>query len=53
MKSVLANTFKVKSDNTGENIRTGAINVEREINKSVFNYWWKSMLSGLKSSIGL
>jgi len=53
MKSLLANTFKVKSDNTGDHPRTGIIDFEREINKSVFNYWWKSLLSGLKSSIGL
>ncbi len=53
MKSLLANTFKVKSDNTGDNPRTATIDFEREINKSVFNYWWKSLLSGLKSSIGL
>ena len=53
MKSLLANTFKVKSNNTGDELRQGTIEFEREINKSVFNYWWKSLLSGLKSSIGL
>ncbi len=51
--SLFANTFKVKTDNNGEDIRTGKVNFERDEQKSVFNYWWKSLLSGLKSSIGL
>ena len=53
LKSLLANTFAVKSSNTGDDPRTGTINFERDPQKSVFNYWWKSLLSGLKSSLGL
>jgi len=53
LKSLLANTFAVKSSNTGDDPRTGSINFERDPQKSVFNYWWKSLLSGLKSSLGL
>ena len=53
LTSVLANTFKVKSGNTGSEIRVGNVSFERDDQKSVFNYWWKSLLSGLKSSIGL
>lgn len=53
LKSLLANTFAVKSSNTGDEPRTGNINFERDPQKSVFNYWWKSLLSGLKSSLGL
>ncbi len=52
-KSLLANTFKVKSDNKGDDPRTAKIDFERVEHKSVFNYWWKSLLSGLKESIGL
>lgn len=51
--SLLANTFKVKSKNTGDDPRVGKIEFERDKTKSVFNYWWKSLLSGLKSSIGV
>jgi len=53
LKSFLANTFKIKSRNTSENPRIGTIKYKREPQKSVFNYWWKSLLSGLKSSIGV
>lgn len=31
--------------------RTGAINIERDRTKFIFNVWWKSILDGLKSSI--
>jgi len=53
LKSFLANTFKIKSRNTPENPRIGTIKFKRDPQKSVFNYWWKSLLSGLKSSIGV
>ncbi|NGP88131.1 DUF748 domain-containing protein [Fodinibius halophilus] len=53
MKSFLANTFKVKTQNKGDDPRKGTIKFDRDTNKSVFNYWWKSLLSGLKSSIGI
>lgn len=52
IKSLLANTFVIKSDNKGEDIRSGEINFERVERKSVFNYWWKSLLSGIKSNVG-
>ena len=51
--SLLANTFKVKSNNSGDNIRIVNIDFQRDDQKSVFNYWWKSLLSGLKASIGV
>ncbi|HKK45558.1 MAG TPA: hypothetical protein VJ964_08555 [Balneolaceae bacterium] len=50
-KSLLANTFVVKKNNRPP-LRTGTISFERLPEKSIFNYWWKSLLSGLKSSIG-
>lgn len=51
--SLLVNNLKVKSANKGEDLRTGKVEFERDKNKATFNYWWKSLLSGLKSSIGL
>ncbi len=52
-KSLLANTFKIKSENKGEKPRVSQVDFKRIKDKSVFNYWWKSLLSGLKESIGL
>ena len=47
----IANTFVLKSDNLGENARIGEINFEREVEKSIFAYWWKSLLDGIKEVI--
>lgn len=47
----IANTFAIKSDNTGDNPRVGKINFERETEKAIFAYWWKSLLSGIKDTI--
>jgi hypothetical protein len=51
--SFIANTFAVKSDNSADDPRIGEVSFERDREKSVFNYWWKSLQSGLESSIGL
>lgn len=51
-KSFLTNTFVIEKENKPP-LRKGTISYEREAQKSIFNYWWKSLLSGLKSSIGL
>jgi len=53
MVSFLANAIKIKSKNTGEDLRMGTVKFERVERKSTFNYWWKSLLSGLKPSVGL
>lgn len=53
LKSLLANTFAVKSSNIGDDLRTGTVDFERDREKSTFNYWWKALLSGLKSNVGL
>lgn len=53
ISSLIANTFKIKSGNKGDDPRIGKVDFEREEEKSTFNYWWKSLLSGLQSSIGL
>jgi hypothetical protein len=52
-RSFLANTFKIKSENKGEKPRVSQVDFKRVKHKSVFNYWWKSLLSGLKENIGL
>lgn len=54
--SIIANAFVVKTDNPSSNsqpLRIGEISFERNPNKSVFSYWWKSLLSGMKGSMGL
>jgi len=54
LKTFAANTFVLKSSNTPEGgMRTGTIGFERIQRKSVFNYWWKSLLSGIKESVGV
>ncbi|MEX0905878.1 MAG: hypothetical protein WD604_06105 [Balneolaceae bacterium] len=50
----LANTFAIESNNNDpEDPRIGEVSFERDKEKFVFNYWWKSLQSGLESSIGL
>lgn len=53
LKSLLLNTFMVKRNNHGTPLRRGEVGFRRVENKSVFNYWWKSLLSGLTDNIGL
>lgn len=55
IKSFIANTFVIKTNNLKENddFRVGEISYTRNKKKSVFNYWWKSLLSGFRSTIGL
>lgn len=52
--SFLANAFVIKSNNpaNGE-LREGAMAFSRDKNKSIINYWWKTLLSGLKDTIGI
>jgi hypothetical protein len=52
-KSILANLLKVKDDNNNEPLRKGEVSFERVQYKAIFNYWWKSLSSGLKDSIGI
>ncbi|WPP49553.1 hypothetical protein [Catalinimonas niigatensis] len=54
--SWVANLFVVKTDNPSsksQSLRIGAISYGRDNTKSVFFYWWRSLLSGLKESMGL
>jgi hypothetical protein len=51
--SFFANTFIVRSNNPSIFLlRNGDIYFERDAAKSIFNYWSKSILSGVISSIG-
>ena len=52
--SFFANTFIIKKANPlNEKFRPGQMYFERDKNKSMINFWWKSLLSGLKDSMGL
>lgn len=53
--STVVSTFVLKPDNMPgfDEFRNGDIYFERNMNKSIFNYWWKSIFSGLKSSVGI
>ena len=50
--SFFINTFAIRSENPPEDPRPGEVDFEREPEKSVFNYWWKSLQSGLMDSVG-
>lgn len=52
-KSILANLLKVKDNNDEEPFRRGEVSFERIEYKAIFNYWWKSLASGLKDNIGI
>ena len=50
------NTFAVRSNNPRRYLRKpieGKIYQERDKEKFIFNYWWKTTFSGLKGSLGL
>lgn len=48
INSVIKNS---KDEKTDAEKRTGAIEFERDQQKFIFNFWWKSILSGIKSSV--
>ncbi len=53
LKSMLLKTPVIHKNNMADshNYRKGIISCERDKKKSVFNYWWKSVLSGIKTII--
>ena len=52
--SFIANAFVLKASNPKSVfLRIGNIECERDPSRAMVNYWWKSILSGVKSSIGL
>lgn len=51
--SFFANTFIIKSDNPKNLVlRKGDVFFERDEKRAIFNYWTKSFLSGVVSSVG-
>jgi hypothetical protein len=53
VKTFLINTF-VKNDKDKDvpiENRTGTITFERDRKRQIFNFWWKSLLSGIKNSV--
>jgi hypothetical protein len=56
LKTFIINAFVVRknlSENVPEEKRTGVIGFERDKSRSVFNYWWKSLFTGIKSAFNL
>lgn len=56
LKTFLLNTFILRKNMEGslpEEKQTGTISFERDKTRSVFNYWWKSLFSGIKSAFHL
>ena len=52
IKTFLANNVIVKKNNNPKDgMQAGEITFQRIEHKSIFNYWWKSLLSGIKDSI--
>lgn len=51
--SFLANKIIIKSSNPNNkgDLKKGQVFFQREVHKSVFNYWWKLIFSGLKSTV--
>jgi hypothetical protein len=51
LRSFIANRFRIHSQNRIEDPRTGTIDFERDKERSAFNYWWKSIASGMLDSV--
>jgi len=53
LNTVLINAFlkKTKDETTEQRKRMGIIDQDRDRHRFVFNLWWKSIQSGLKSSV--
>jgi hypothetical protein len=56
LKSFILNAFIIRKnmdEKLPEDKRTGTISFDRDQRKSVFNYWWKSVFSGVKSAYNI
>jgi hypothetical protein len=56
LKTFIINAFVVKrnlNESVPEEKRTGTIHFERDRSRSIFNFWWKSLFTGLKSAFNL
>jgi hypothetical protein len=49
--SFLANTLAIRSSNDGEEPRPGKMDYERDKDRSMFNFWWRSIESGIKDTV--
>nr|WP_280842379.1 DUF748 domain-containing protein [Rhodohalobacter sp. SW132] len=49
--SFVANLVAIRSSNDGDEPRIGEIDFDREEDRSMFNYWWKSLRDGIKSTV--
>jgi len=53
IKTLLLNTFIIKKkmdEDLPDDKKTGTVLFYRDTKRSIFNYWWKSLLSGIKSA---
>lgn len=56
LKTFIINAFIIRKNmdkNVPEDKRTGTVSFNRNPARSVFNYWWKSLFSGIKSAYNL
>lgn len=56
LKTFILNTFVIRknmTDKAPDEKRTGQIAFERDTSRSIFNYWWKSVFSGIKSAYNM
>lgn len=51
VRSFLANTFVIRSNNTAEDPRSGKIESDRDKERSIFNFWLRSLSTGLIDTI--
>ncbi len=52
IKSFFVDAIAVRNDNReGDSYQKGEISAERNVKKSVVNYWWLSLFSGIKSVV--
>jgi len=51
LRSFFANRLRVRSANESDNPRDGTIDFERDVERSIFNYWWKTVLSGIEDIV--
>lgn len=51
MRSFIANTFVIRSNNSAEDPRSGEIEYDRDKERSIFNYWLRSISTGLVDTI--
>lgn len=52
--SFLANSLMLRAKNPrGKELLPDEINFQRDQKRSVFNYWWKSIFSGIRNTLGI